>query len=394
MANRRPGTRWALPAATALLAVSGCGMTVSDGSAGPVEEPSPSVIVPALPSTTPRPSGITRRGPQPVEVQYFVHIDNAADGSPLDARYNIVTDGGTKVRLKISLHGEPGIVTEEYLYTWDGSKILVFSEQNEPPYTVYEAPDEHPDESQLVTHWPQNLWSATKGVQCTELKSTKTIIGRAAVGYRCVTATPQPGEPATGELWRDQATGILLKDETMAAEKLVLDPTIDATTFSTKPPAGARSTVIAAKNPSPGQTKRAPDFTLDLVKGGRIGLNDLAGKPFVLAFFVSDLAFDEQGEVCPGCRDALVALQTQTGNGARPRVLGVQVGDLGKPGYPLAVPGVTLTLAHEQTPMVQNSFGLTGMVSFVFVRADGAIAAAYDHAPTKQQITQSLAALH
>jgi hypothetical protein len=44
--------------------------------------------------------------------------------------------------------------------------------------------------------------------------------------------------------------------------------------------------------------------------------------------------------------------------------------------------------------VIQNSFGLTGMVGFVFVRADGTIAAAYDRAPTKQQITQNLAALH
>jgi hypothetical protein len=34
-----------------------------------------------------------------------------------------------------------------------------------------------------------------------------------------------------------------------------------------------------------------------------------------------------------------------------------------------------------------------GRASFVFVGSDGAIAAAYDTVPTKQQITQSLAAL-
>jgi hypothetical protein len=242
------------------------------------------------------------------------------------------------------MYVEAGVVGEEYLYTWDGTKMLVFSEQSEPPYTVFEAPGEHPDETQLVMQWRENLWSGTTGAQCTALKSTQTIIGRTAVGYRCVTPTPEPGEPAAGELRLDQATGILLKAENLVAEKLVLAPTIDATTFSTKPPAGARSTVIAAKKAPP---KKAPDFTLDLIKGGQIGLKDLAGKPFVLAFFMSDLAFDEQGEVCPGCRDALLTLQALTANGTRPRVLGVQIGDLGKPGYPLIVPGVTLPLAHE-----------------------------------------------
>lgn len=382
MANLRPGSCWALMIATALLVLAGCGQEASPGAGA---------VTTAGPTATSAPASTTRRGPQPVEVQYFVHIDNAGDDGPFEARYNIVTDGGTKVRLKLSMYVEAGVVGEEYLYTWDGSKILVFSEQSDPPYTVFEAPDEHPDETQLVMQWRENLWSRTRGTHCTELKSTQTIIGRTAVGYRCVTATPEPGESAVGELWLDQATGIPLKNEVMVAEKLVLAPTIDATTFSTKPPAGARSTVIAAKKAPP---QKAPDFTLDLVKGGRIGLKDLAGKPFVLAFFMADLAFDEQGEVCPGCRDALLTLQTLTVNGVKPRVLGVQLGDLGKPGYPLVVSGLTLPLAHAQTPAVQNSFGLTGMVGFVFVHADGAIAAAYDRAPTKQQITQSLAALN
>jgi AhpC/TSA family len=323
-----------------------------------------------------------------------MRISDPGEEGQLLVRYDIVSDGGTKIRLKLSTYVEPVTVGEEILYTWDGSQMLLFSLQNAVPYTVYEAPSEHPDEFQMVTHWRENMWSATKGARCTELKATTKIIGRIAVGYRCVTATPHPGEPAAGDLWLDQATGILLKNEVMVAEKLVLNPKVDATTFSTRPPAGAKVTVIAAKNASPGQTKKAPDFTLDLVKGGRIGLKDLVGKPFVLAFFMSDLSFDEKGEVCPGCRDALLTLQTLTGNGAEPRVLGVQVGDLGKPGYPLVVPGVTLTLAHEQTPVVQNSFGLTEMLGFVFVRSDGTVASTYDRAPTKQQITQSLAALH
>jgi peroxiredoxin len=371
---------WALMTATVLLVLAGCGSEAS---------PSAGAVTTAGPTAKSASASTTRRGPQPVEIQYLLHI-TGGDGEGWE-RFNVVTDGGTRVRLKMSLYDDPGGTPgEEYLYTWDGRKLMVFSEQSEPPYTVFEAPGEHPDETQLVMQWQENLWSGTRDGQCTELKSPQMIIGRAAVGYRCVTPTPEPGQPAAGELWLDRATGILLKAEDLVAERLVLAPTIDATTFSTKPPSGAKSTVIAAKKAPP---KKAPDFTLDLIKGGQIGLKDLVGKPFVLAFFMSDLAFDEQGEVCPGCRDALLTLQALTINGARPRVLGVQVGDLGKPGYPLAVPGVTLPLAHEQTPVVQNSFGLSGMVSFVFVGADGAIAATYDRAPTKQQITQSLAAL-
>jgi peroxiredoxin len=386
MAKLRSGVRWSMPAATALLVFAGC----ASGEAGSGTNP----VTTAKPTSTSASASTTRRGPQPVEVRYFVRISDPGEEGPLQVRYDIVSDGGTKIRLKESTYVDPVTVGEEILYTWDGSQMLLFSLQNAVPYTIYEAPSEHPNEFQMVTHWRENMWSATQGSRCTELKSTTKVIGRIAVGYRCVTATSHPGEPAAGDLWLDQATGILLKNEVMVAEKLVLNPKVDATTFSTRPPAGAKVTVIAAKNASPGQTKKAPNFTLDLVKGGRIGLKDLVGKPFVLAFFMSDLSFDEKGEVCPGCRDALLTLQTLTGNGAEPRVLGVQVGDLGKPGYPLVVTGVTLTLAHEQTPVVQNSFGLTEMLGFAFVRSDGTVAASYDRAPTKQQITQSLAALH
>ncbi|GAA1655902.1 hypothetical protein GCM10009744_55630 [Kribbella alba] len=389
MANLRTGLRWTvLTAATSLLAVGGCGMTVGEGI-GPTDDPSPSVVAPALPSTMPPSTGTTRRGPQPVEVTYLVQINE--DQSTGQFRYNVVTDGATKMRVKESLYAEPGVVGEEAVYTWDGTRMLVFSEQNAPPYTVYEAPREHPNEFTAITSWQTNLWSAARAPGCTHLKTTQPMLGRLAAGYRCVTASPDPAAPAPGDLWVDQATGILLKAPDLVAEKLVLNPKTDAKTFSTMPPAGAEVTVIAAKKASPAQ---APDFTLQLVKGSRIGLHDLAGKPFVLAFFSSDLAFDEKGEVCPGCREALLALQTLTGNGTKPRVLGVQIGDLGKPGYPLVVPGVTLTLAHEETPVVQNSFGLTEMVAFVFVRSDGKIAAAYDRVPTKQQMTQSLAALN
>jgi hypothetical protein len=365
---------------TALLVLAGC----SSGDPKSVATP---ITTPASAATSPTAS-TTRRGPQPVEVTYVLQIRQ--EGSTGRLRTNVVTDGGSKMRVKQSLYAEPGVVGEEYLYTWDGSRMLVFSQQNATPYTVYEAPGEHPNEFLAITGWQKSLWSTAPGQECTDLKTTKTVIGRVAAGYRCVTPTPEPGTPAAGEVWVDQATGILLKGPDLAAEKLVLSPKVDATTYSTRPPAGAEVTVIAAKKAPPAQT---PDFTLDLVKGGRIGLKDLAGKPFVLAFFGSDLAFDEQGDVCRGCRDALLALQTLTGNGAKPRVLGVQVGVLGKPGYPLVVPGVTLTLAHEETPAVQNSFGLSGMVGFVFVRSDGTIAASYDRAPTKQQLKQSLAAL-
>jgi hypothetical protein len=380
-----------LATATALLVLAACGSGAAESATSPTTPTSePTVTSPS--------ANTTRRGPQPVQVQYLMQINNPDAEGPPQARYDILTDGGTRVRLKLTFYSDPGVVEQESLYTWDGNRILEFSRSNEVPYTVYEAPNEHTDELQQVTSWVTTMWSAVPDQDCTDLKTTKTIIGRIATGYRCVQATPEPGVPAASDVWVDQATGILLSTcrtpcgsyEAITAQKLVLNPKIDATTFSTQPPAGAKVIVIAAENAPPGQTKKAPDFTLDLVKGGRIGLKDLAGKPFVLAFFSSHLAFDESGDAFPGYRDALLTLQTLTSNGTKPRVLAVQEGSLGKPGHPLVVPGLTLTLAHEETQVVQGSFALA---SFVFVRSDGTIAASYDRAPTKQQITQRLAAL-
>ncbi|TCM48754.1 hypothetical protein EV648_10318 [Kribbella sp. VKM Ac-2568] len=376
MASRQVCVWWT---AVSVMLLVGCG---SDPGAG-----APATRFPTSGAT----ASVTVHGPQPIEVQYLQKFDTD-EGGPQVTRYHLITDGGTKVRLKISIYGDPEatVVGEEYLTTWDGNRVLVFSQSNEPPYTVYEAPGEHPDEVQRVMSWAGFIWSTAQSSGCTDLKTTKTIIGRTAAGYRCVEPSPEPGAPATSEVWFDQATGIMLQHPLMVAEKLVLDPAITATTFSTEPPPGARSTVVAAEHPASGKSKQAPDFTLELVKGGRIGLKDLVGQPFVLAFFPSDLAFDESGDAFPGHREALLKLQTLSDNGTKPRVLAVQEGSLGKPGYPLAVPGLTLPLAHEDTPTVN---GLFALASFAFVGADSTIVASYNRVPTEQELTQSLAAL-
>lgn len=122
---------------------------------------------------------------------------------------------------------------------------------------------------------------------CGRLDSTKTILGRAAVGYRCNDAAARRGLLSPGVAWLDEVTGIVLEERFMVAEKLDLDPGIDENTFSTRPPADAEVTVIAAKSPPTGDALPAPDFTLDLVQGGDVRREDLAGEPFVLAFFSS-----------------------------------------------------------------------------------------------------------
>lgn len=400
MANFQSGARWTVvAAATSLLALAGCG---SGGAVSATSRGTPTPIHAATSS----PSGATGKGPQPVQIQYLTHIIEGSDGTGWQ-RTNIVTDGHTKARYSWTLYDTPnGPPGEQELYVWDGNRLMEHSGFNEPgkgaakndePYTVYEAPKEWPDLPDMAS-FVNSVWP-TLQTGCTDLKTTKTIIGRVTNGYRCTEATPDPEGPTAHEMWIDQATGIQLADCYIpcgkyldsTAEKLVLNPKTDAMTFSTHPPRGAKVSIIAARNAPKGQKKKAPDFTLDLVKGGRIGLKDLAGQPFVLTFFSSDLAGGD--EACPGCRQALLTLQTLTRNGTKPRVLAVQEGDdmsMEKLGHRLVVPGLTLTLAQEKTGTVAGAFGLA---SYVFVSSDGTIAASYLRTPTKLQITQGLAAL-
>src|SRR6266545_6361802 len=140
--------RWMmLTAVTSLLAVSGCGNSDS-GTTGLTDEPSASATASAMPSATSPSASMTRRGPQPVEFRFFVENNAPGEEGPPQARYDVLTDGGTRIRLKLSMYADPGTVSEEYLYTWDGKRILLYSLSNEVPYTVYEAPNEHPDELQ------------------------------------------------------------------------------------------------------------------------------------------------------------------------------------------------------------------------------------------------------
>lgn len=377
MTTLRTYRRRMIMATASLFLLAGCGSSV----ASPDETRSGGLQGPGASET-----GDDRGGRQPIEIWYAFGVPG--EGS---YRFRVVTDG-TRVRVSIGI-GYGG-VTEKMLYVWDGSQVMEFSNSNATPYTVYEAPQEHRDILQMVTTWGDRRFD-TSG--CVSLGTT-TIIGRTAVSWRCPTTPSSRARPGPQLVWLDQATGIVLKSQLfkstfMVAQKLDLDPEIDATTFSTRPPANVEVDVVAAKNPPPGQTRRAPDFTLQLVDGGRIGLQDLTGAPFVLAFFSSDLYFDPNGEDCPRCLDALLSLQAQTSHETQPRVLGVQVGDRGKPGLPFVPRGITLPLAHEQTPLVKHSFGLTGMVGIVFVDSNGTIAASYNRAPTTKQITDSLQAI-
>ena len=86
---------------------------------------------------------------------------------------------------------------------------------------------------------------------------TRTILGRAAVGYACTGEDPDTGRNQPEEIWLDKATGLLLEFGSLRAREFVVDPEIDENTFSTKPPAGADVHVIKATGKSPLHRTRA-----------------------------------------------------------------------------------------------------------------------------------------
>lgn len=230
-------------AAAALLAVAGCG--ASGGTA--TEQTAVSATKSITGSAA---AGPPRRGPQPVEFQYLVRIHGPGGEELQRSRYAVITDGVNKVRTQVSLLDRQNVAAEQRVYTWDGNRLLEFSPANQFPYTIWEAPGEHPGEVRDLATTNVFLWPALTA--CTKLGKTRTVIDRTVAGYRCPEPTPGPDGPAQQEIWIDQATGILLascgvpcgKYLDIEPERLVIGSAIDASTFSTEPPANAPVRVV------------------------------------------------------------------------------------------------------------------------------------------------------
>src|SRR5262245_43737061 len=113
MSRFRGGTRLAVVTVVlSLLAGNGCGSS-NNATTGPAETP----------SAMSTPSSTTHRGPQPIEIQFFDQVNQnneTGGGETYPARYDIITDGGTKVRLHLWLYSDPGVVEDDSVDTWDG----------------------------------------------------------------------------------------------------------------------------------------------------------------------------------------------------------------------------------------------------------------------------------
>lgn len=222
---------------------AGCGSD-SDGDSGAASQPSAGA------------------GSGALQIHYdYVREEDGSEGAGGRVVIDVIVRGTDQSRVTMAWYydGEEE-ADETFLTIRDGNRALMYNEDAEPAYTVMEAADEHPDEfflsSPLDPDSPQ-LQQACPGAK---QSGSRTILGRDAVGYAC-----PPSDPCTStqseEIWLDAATRLLLEHGVQKAQKVIVDPIIDETTFSTTPPDGAdvhvvKATGRGAPSPSESESKR------------------------------------------------------------------------------------------------------------------------------------------
>jgi hypothetical protein len=307
---------------------------------------------------------------------------------------HVIAARGLGVRTTISMFSDPSAKDPEEVMrqTWDGSRLLTYGSMSGPQYTLYEAVEEHLDAWSGMGLWSRDLIGPTTGTTCDTLDRGRTIVKRQAAGYHCATVATDQQDGFSADYWFDKETGVLLETRGLHATTFKLNPRTDAHTFSTTPPSGSKAAVIVARKPSSAGAMKVPSFHLTLLTGGTATTAKYAGRPYVLAFFNSD-TYWESPDSCAGCLSALKALEELTGNGTTPPVLAIQVGEKGKPGFPLVPPGVGLPIANDPTPALKNACGLSNELAMAFIGADGTVKVSYDSAPSTAQLRQALAAI-
>jgi outer membrane lipoprotein-sorting protein len=215
-------------AVLALLAVSACGSATA-GKNG------------SQPSTTDTPRAA-------IAVTYEAHA-KASDG-PYSSHAVLIAAGPERVRLEIESTGMAPM-----LFVYDGQRLLVHDAEGSRPWSLFEAPEEHPDQFQAVSHVYADPDSAefAEGCRSATVVGHKPVLGRRAVGYHCATQHSADGSVSFAHVdWLDQSTGLLLQSGAIHATSIDEHPHITASTFSTEPPRGARVAVYAAKKrPAP-----------------------------------------------------------------------------------------------------------------------------------------------
>ena len=324
-----------------------------------------------------------------VEVQYDDR--ERVEGQPFRIHVDVITRGADHARIRLV---ETGMAP--MLFVWDGQRLLVHDASEYRPWTLYEAPAEHPDAFGLVEAYLPDPGGRHLERDCRSaaVVGHRTILGLEATGYHCAAQHfPDGSSRAAYEIWLDATSGRLLQEGHLHVSSIESNPTITSDAFSTEPPPDAALRVVGARTGHGGTAKDAADFHVKRPDGSTARLSDYAGRPLVLAFFTSELYFDP-GDACPGCLRALLTLQRLTDNGSHPAVLAIQTGeDQSKPGYKLSLPGVRLDVALDPGFDVESAYGLEEQVAFAFVGSDGKVHRTFDKAPTDTQIRAAIAEL-
>jgi hypothetical protein len=188
---------------------------------------------------------------QPVQVRYGWDVEGGLDEGGIRIEVDVIADGTERSRTRITLFAEPAAPADETIVTiLDGERGLAYSDSAESPYTVVEAPEEHPGDFPLFLRGVLEPGSDQFHQVCPDARrhGAATIAGRDAVGYTCRWADRDESLPQPKTLWLDAAiTGLILKYGFYEAQKVILDPVVDESTFSTRPPAGADVEVIKAR---------------------------------------------------------------------------------------------------------------------------------------------------
>lgn len=173
-------------------------------------------------------------------MQYVLQDEDGA-GLP-GGRVDVVSAGSSHVRLHLRVRG-----VADRTYVYDGRRLLVHDSGSPASDRVYQEAGEQPEALAVVRSWRLDPTDADFAHLCKggeRVVRRAAIAGRVAVGYRCGAPKRRPGGQRT--LWIDRETGVLLANETCRARQVTLSPEVDASTFSTRPPADAEPSASGA----------------------------------------------------------------------------------------------------------------------------------------------------
>ena len=222
------------------------------------------------------------------------------------------------------------------LFVYDGHRLLVHDPEKSRPWSLYEKPEEHPNQfARLDMFTAPGSPEFAKGCQSAKpFDTSASSVATLSATTARPTSSPTGAAPSRSPMARpeDQRSAGVLPASRHVVRRA---PRHHCSKLLHPAPAARRCGVCRTQHASDAP-KKAPDFALNHVKGtsgtGTVSLSDYTHKPLVLAFFSSDLAF--------GTRTALdvwtpMALTQLTHDGTNPAVLAVQTEKQAKPGYPL-----------------------------------------------------------